>query len=56
LAQLAGKRITFADLTGKETDSPESWDPVTGAGSAGPNSLKFSELNLPYPWEKNEGE
>lgn len=56
LSQLAGKRVTFADLIGKETDSPKSWDHAQGAGSAGPNSVKFSELNRPYSFEKNEGE
>jgi transposase-like protein len=39
LLQIAGKRITFAELTGKERDSLVSWDPGKSAESAdGPNS------------------
>ncbi len=39
LSHIAGKRITFAELTGKERDSPVSWDQGSSAESAnGPNS------------------
>jgi transposase-like protein len=38
LAQITGKRITFAELTGKERDTPVSWGPEKSAGSASPNS------------------
>ncbi|HUA84396.1 MAG TPA: IS1595 family transposase [Bryobacteraceae bacterium] len=56
LAQLSGKRLTFVELIGREPDSPMSWGHDSDAGSVGPNSVQFSELNRPYPWETNGGE
>jgi transposase-like protein len=38
LSQVAGKRLTFAELIGHEKDSPVSWGLDSDAGSVGPNS------------------
>ena len=53
LSQVAGKRLTYAELTGKELDSPVSWGLDNGVeNAADPNSWKnSSEFLKPYPWE-----
>lgn len=38
LSQMAGKRLTFAELTGYERDRPVSWGLDNNAESVGPNS------------------
>jgi len=56
LCRLAGKRLTFTELIGKDDrDSPVSWGLDNSAENApSPNSL--NEYRRPYPWEMNEGE
>lgn len=38
LSQIAGKRLTFEELTGHDEDRPVSWGIDSGAESVGPNS------------------
>lgn len=53
LSQVSGKRLTFAELTGHEADSPVSWGLDKNAeNAASPNSWKSSESLRPYPWER----